>query len=78
MALRIAVATGSSLDEVTPDGSPRFSPDDQGALVRLMGMLSTEEKPDPAPLLAWAHQYGVEAYRRRFNELLDELSGEPD
>jgi glycosyltransferase involved in cell wall biosynthesis len=74
----VAVASGSSLDEVTPDGSPRFAPDDQAALVRLMGMLSTEEKHDPAPLLAWAQRYGVEAYRQRFNELLDELTGEPD
>jgi glycosyltransferase involved in cell wall biosynthesis len=74
----VAVASGSSLDEVTPDGSPRFAPDDQAALVRLMGMLSTEEKHDPTPLLAWAHRYGVEAYRQRFNELLDELTGEPD
>ncbi|MFK3796365.1 glycosyltransferase family 4 protein [Pseudomonas sp. NPDC088444] len=69
----VAVASGSSLDEVTPAGSPRFSPNDQAALIRLMGMLSSAEAEDPTALKAWASHYGVEAYRRRFNELLEEL-----
>lgn len=69
----VAVATGSSLDEVTPPGSPRFSPSDQSALIRLMGVLSTADAQDPAPLRAWADNYGVGAYRRRFDELLEEL-----
>lgn len=69
----VAVASGSSLDEVTPEGSPRFSPTDQAELVRLMGVLSSAEAQDPAPLKAWATRYGVDAYRRRFNELLEEL-----
>ncbi|MDH0748688.1 glycosyltransferase family 4 protein [Pseudomonas sp. GD03842] len=69
----VAVASGSSLDEVTPADSPRFSPHDQSALIRLMGVLSTAEPEDPAPLKAWAERFGVEAYRRRFNELLEEL-----
>lgn len=69
----VAVASGSSLDEVTPHSSPRFSPTDQGALVRLMGVLSSADAEDGAPLHAWANNYGVEAYRRRFDELLQEL-----
>ncbi len=69
----VAVASGSSLDEVTPVGSPRFSPTDQAALVRLMGVLSTAEAEEATPLQAWAKHYAVEAYRRRFNELLEEL-----
>jgi len=69
----VAVASGSSLDEVTPAGSPRFSPTDQAALIRLMGVLSSAVAEDPEPLKLWAHHYGVEAYRARFNELLQEL-----
>jgi glycosyltransferase involved in cell wall biosynthesis len=69
----VAVASGSSLDEVTPADSPRFSPTDLAALVRLMGVLSTAEQEDPAPWLAWADRYGLDAYRRRFNELIEEL-----
>jgi glycosyltransferase involved in cell wall biosynthesis len=69
----VAVASGSSLDEVTPPDSPRFSPQDLPALVRLMGVLSTAEREEPAPLQAWAQRYGVDAYRQRFNELLEEL-----
>ncbi|NBB13135.1 glycosyltransferase family 1 protein [Pseudomonas sp. SLFW] len=69
----VAVATGSSLDEVTPDDSPRFAPDDLAGLVRLMGVLSTAEPHDPAALRGWAGRYGVEAFRRRFNDMLEEL-----
>lgn len=69
----VAVATGSSLDEVTPEDSPRFSPTDLAALVRLMGMLSTAEPEDKAPLMAWAQRYAVAPFRDRFNEMLEEL-----
>jgi glycosyltransferase involved in cell wall biosynthesis len=69
----VAVASGSSLDEVTPPDSPRFSPTDSAALVRLMGVLSDTDAEDPAPLKAWALRYGVEAYRQRFDQLLEEL-----
>ena len=69
----VAVASGSSLDEVTPADSPRFSPTDQAALIRLMGVLSSAVAQDPEPLKLWALHYGVEAYRARFNELLQEL-----
>ncbi|WP_296257050.1 MULTISPECIES: glycosyltransferase family 4 protein [unclassified Pseudomonas] len=69
----VAVATGSSLDEVTPPDSPRFSPTDLAALVRLMGVLSTAEREHPVPLKAWADGYGVAAFRQRFNEMLQEL-----
>lgn len=69
----VAVATGSSLDEVTPHDSPRFSPTDLAALVRLMGVLSTAEPENCAPLKAWADNYSVAAFHRRFNELVEEL-----
>jgi glycosyltransferase involved in cell wall biosynthesis len=69
----VAVASGSSLDEVTPPDSPRFSPTDLGALVRLMGVLSTAGPEDPGPAQAWASNFGVEAFQRRFNEMFDEL-----
>jgi glycosyltransferase involved in cell wall biosynthesis len=69
----VAVASGSSLDEVTPPDSPRFSPTDTPALVNLMGELSSAEAQDPAPLKAWAERYGVEAYRQHLDQLLEEL-----
>jgi polysaccharide biosynthesis protein PslI len=69
----VAVANGSSLDEVTPEHSPRFSPTDQAALIRLMGVLSTAEPEAPEAHMAWADGYGVEAYRKRFNALFEEL-----
>jgi len=38
-----------------------------------MGVLSTAESQDPAPLRGWAEQYGVDAFRQRFNDRLEEL-----
>lgn len=69
----VAVANGSSLDEITPPDSPRFSPTDSGALIRLMGQLSTAPAEDPQPLQAWAANYAHGAYQERFNALLEEL-----
>ncbi|MDE1167652.1 MAG: glycosyltransferase family 1 protein [Pseudomonas sp.] len=69
----VAVASGSSLDEVTPPGSPRFSPTDTQALVDLMLSLATPPVEDREALKAWAKGYGLEAYRLRFNELFEEL-----
>jgi len=69
----VAVASGSSLDEITPPDSPRFSPTDSAALVRLMGEMSNTLNDDPAHLKAWAARYGLDAYRQRFNELIEEL-----
>jgi glycosyltransferase involved in cell wall biosynthesis len=71
---RVAVASGSSLDEITPVDSPRFSPTDTAALIRLMGELAGAPADDPAPGLAWAQRYGLDAYRQRFDELIGELS----
>lgn len=69
----VAVASGSALDEITPPDSPRFSPTDSGALVELMTTLALEPPVDGAALKAWAEGYGEHAYRKRFDELLEEL-----
>lgn len=69
----VAVANGSSLDEITPPDSPRFSPTDSNALIRLMGQLSSAAPEDPQPLQAWAANYAHEAYQQRLNALLEEL-----
>ncbi len=69
----VAVASGSALDEITPPDSPRFSPTDTGALVELMKSLALEHPVDGQALKAWADGYGEQAYRRRFDELLEEL-----
>lgn len=69
----VAVASGSSLDEITPPGSPRFSPTDTGALINLMGTLANTEKEDPEVLKTWAAGYGPKAFNRRFDELIEEL-----
>ncbi|HEX8595886.1 MAG TPA: glycosyltransferase family 1 protein [Pseudomonas sp.] len=70
----VAVATGSSLDEITPADSPRFSPTDTAALIRLMGELADAPAGDPASQVVWAQQYGLHAYRQRFDELIGELA----
>ncbi len=69
----VAVATGSALDEITPPDSPRFSPTDSAALVDLMKSLALDHPVDGAVLKAWAEGYGEQAYRKRFDELLEEL-----
>ncbi|SEI23345.1 glycosyltransferase family 4 protein [Pseudomonas asplenii] len=69
----VAVASGSSLDEITPPDSPRFSPTDSPALTALMLGLAQAPAEDPAALRAWATRYATAAYRERFNQLLEEL-----
>ncbi|MBC2658716.1 glycosyltransferase family 4 protein [Pseudomonas sp. MSSRFD41] len=69
----VAVASGSALDEITPAGSPRFSPTDGAALGQLMVQLADSPKEDPAALQAWAAGYAEGAYRQRLDELLEEL-----
>lgn len=69
----VAVASGSSLDEITPPDSPRFAPEDSAALVRLMGVLSTAAPEDPAPLKEWAARYGLDAFQQRIHAALEEL-----
>lgn len=70
----VAIATGSSLDEITPPGSPRFSPTDSAALIKLMGELASAEKEDPEILKQWAAGYGPAAFKQRFDELIEELN----
>ncbi len=69
----VAVAQGSALDEITPPDSPRFSPTDSEALVHLMKSLAVDHPVDTAALKTWAEGYGEQAYRQRFNALLEEL-----
>ncbi|KQQ57237.1 glycosyl transferase family 1 [Pseudomonas sp. Leaf127] len=69
----VAVASGSSLDEITPPDSPRFVPGDSAALVRLMGVLASAGPEDPQPLKDWAAQYGVDAFRQRIHAALETL-----
>lgn len=70
---RVAVASGSSLDEITPPDSPRFSPTDSHALVQLMGTLSTAPEEDPETLKAWTATYDREAFCKRVHDALEEL-----
>ena len=69
----VAVATGSSLDEIVAPGTPRFSPYDGAALVTLMHRLARPEDPDRDALRAWAERYSEQPYRARVAELLQEL-----
>ncbi|MGB3123591.1 MAG: glycosyltransferase family 1 protein [Pseudomonas sp.] len=70
----VAVASGTSLDEITPPSAPRFSPTDGPALVQLMVDLigrPTEESPEQRRV--WAQRFNHQAYRRRLAELIEEL-----
>ncbi|MGU3309141.1 glycosyltransferase family 4 protein [Pseudomonas sp. M5A4_2d] len=70
----VAVASGTSLDEITPPSAPRFSPSDAPALVQLMVELvgrPTEDSPEQRKL--WAQRFNHQAYRRRLAELIEEL-----
>ncbi|ATV18782.1 glycosyl transferase family 1 [Pseudomonas avellanae] len=69
----VAVATGSSLDEVAPPHSPRFSPDDSANLIRLMGSLSPAPEEDPAIALEWTQRYQLKAFCERVHATMEEL-----
>ena len=69
----VAVATGSSLDEVAPPDSPRFSPVDSGNLIRLMGTLSQAPEEDPAIARDWTQRYQLKAFCERVHAALEEL-----
>lgn len=71
----VAVASGTSLDEVTPPSAPRFSPSDGAALERLMLRLADAPREASAEeLIAWATRFNREAYRQRLAALIEELS----
>ncbi len=69
----VAVATGSSLDEVAPPDAPRFSPVDSKGLVELMGRLASPPTIDADALRQWAEEFGMNRYRGRLAKLLEEL-----
>jgi glycosyltransferase involved in cell wall biosynthesis len=71
----VAVAQGSALDEVAPPDAPRFPPADRGAITLLMRALAagTGERPDPAPLRAWARQFDRTAFRRHLERIANAL-----
>ena len=74
LGVPVAVARGSSLEEVAPAISPRFSPSDGPALVQLMLGLSAEPAEDPQLLRQWAERFGPATYRNRLIELIAEVS----
>ena len=70
----VAVATGSSLDEITPSEAPRFDPHDVAALTTLMQTLATTPPAGTeVARQAWATRYQAAAYAARLNVLIDEL-----
>ncbi|MGH8447940.1 glycosyltransferase family 4 protein [Pseudomonas sp.] len=70
----VAVASGTSLDEITPASAPRFSPTDTAALVQLMLDLSTQpDEESPEQRRQWAERFNQHAYRQRLAELIEEL-----
>ncbi|WP_426134668.1 glycosyltransferase family 4 protein [Pseudomonas sp. PWP3-1b2] len=71
----VAVASGSSLDEITPPSSPRFSPTDGPALVQLMLSLGERSELESAEhCRQWAERFNRHAYRQRLAELIEELT----
>lgn len=69
----VAVATGSSLDEIAPPDSPRFSPLDSGALISLMESLAHAPREDAQAARAWAARYDTQTYRQGVYAALEEL-----
>ncbi|MFH7365586.1 glycosyltransferase family 1 protein, partial [Pseudomonas syringae pv. tagetis] len=61
----VAVATGSSLDDIAPPDSPRFSPVDSGILIRLMGTLSHAREDDPSIARQLTERYQLIAFFER-------------
>ncbi|MPR04065.1 glycosyltransferase family 4 protein [Pseudomonas sp. MAFF 212408] len=71
----VAVASGTSLDEITPPSSPRFSPTVGPALVQLMVELVDRPSEDsPEQRKQWAQRFNYQAYNRRLAELIEELT----
>jgi len=70
---RVAVATGSSLDEISPPDSPHFSPTDSASLIHLMGALSNAPAEDPLVAKAWAARYNLDAFCKYVQARLEEL-----
>ena len=73
MGTPVAVASGTSLDEIVPPGTPRFSPHNGAAAVALMRELARPTAPDRQALRDWAGRYAEQPYRARVSELLQEL-----
>lgn len=70
----VAVASGTSLDEITPPSAPRFSPTDGPALTQLMVSLGEQaDEESPEQRRQWAERFNHHAYRRRLGELIEEL-----
>ncbi|WP_252271474.1 glycosyltransferase family 4 protein [Pseudomonas subflava] len=69
----VAVATGTSLDEIVPPGTPRFSPYNGADVTALMLELSRPTATDRQMLFDWADRFAERPYRARVTELLQEL-----
>jgi glycosyltransferase involved in cell wall biosynthesis len=71
----VALARGSALDEVAPVDSPRFRADQPDAIVACMLRLAKQPEPRDQPALRqWASRFGLGAYARRLEQLLQELA----
>jgi glycosyltransferase involved in cell wall biosynthesis len=71
----VALASGSALDEVAPPSSPRFSPQDNQALMECLLHLAALPLPrDTHELLDWAARYSLPAYNQHMSYLLQELA----
>lgn len=73
LGIPVAVATGSSLDEVAPPHAPRFSPNDTAGLIELMARLASPTAPESASLRNWAARFDAQSYSRRLTDLIEEL-----
>lgn len=71
----VAVATGSSLDEITPRQALRFDPTDADALREALRDAATGRRPDEAAVVlqAAAARYAPAHYQQRVAQLLDEV-----
>ena len=73
----VAVALGTSLDEVTPPWAPRFAPDDAERLGDLMlALAQAQRRPDESEAACrdWARRFDWPAYAARLDALLRELA----
>lgn len=71
----VAVANGSSLDDITPDSAWRFDPCETEALCQLMTRVSEQpsaEGDTKEKRKQWASNFAMRAYSKRLKELLEE------
>ncbi len=74
----VAVSRGSALDEVAPDGMPRFDANDDTSMQRCMRQLAAAPLPRPEgeALQRWLDRYDRPAFEQRLGTFIDRLIGE--